>query len=328
MTALIAIETITAAKLFVPGGVEEIISKLELDVRALPKGDATTEAGRKEIKSLAYKIARSKTALDELGKEHVAELKRMAGVIDADRRVIKDRLDALQEEVRKPVTDWEDAEKRRVEEHENALSAIRAAAVIGPAVASAEIAERAQLVMTIAKRDWQEFANQGEQAIKETTEALHTAMTAAVKREDEAAELTRLRAEAAAREQKDREEKIAREAAEKAKAEAEAKAAAEARRAEQERQAAVAHAEWAEQERLAADARANAAVDRELARQAEEKRLADAAAAAREADKEHRRAVNIAAVAALVEGGMSEKAAKLAIALIAKRLIPAVTITY
>jgi colicin import membrane protein len=198
MTALIAIETITAAKLFVPGGVEEIISKLELDVRALPKGDAATEAGRKEIKSLAYKIARSKTALDELGKEHVAELKRMAGVIDADRRIIKDRLDALQEEVRKPVTDWEDAEKRRVEQHENALSAVRAAAVIGPAVTSAEIAERAQLVMTIAKRDWQEFANQGEQAIKETTEALHTAMTAAVKREDEAAELARLRAEAAA----------------------------------------------------------------------------------------------------------------------------------
>ena len=314
MTALIAIETITAAKLFVPGGVEEIISKLELDVRALPKGDATTEAGRKEIKSLAYKIARSKTALDELGKEHVAELKRMAGVIDADRRVIKDRLDALQEEVRKPVTDWEDAEKRRVEQHENALSAVRAAAVIGPAVTSAEIAERAQLVMTIAKRDWQEFANQGEQAIKETTEALHTAMTAAVKREDEAAELARLRAEAAAREQKDREEQIAREAAAKATAEAEARAQADIARLEQER--------------LAADARANAAVDRELERIAEEKRLAEVAARAREADTNHRRAVNLAAVAALVEGGMSEKAAKLAIALIAKRLIPAVTITY
>ena len=29
MTALIAIETITAAKLFVPGGVQEIISKLD-----------------------------------------------------------------------------------------------------------------------------------------------------------------------------------------------------------------------------------------------------------------------------------------------------------
>jgi colicin import membrane protein len=314
MTALIAIETITAAKLFVPGGVQEIISKLESDVRAMPKGDATTEAGRKEIKSLAYKIARSKTALDGLGKEHVAELKRMADVIDADRRIIKDRLDALQEEVRKPVTDWEDAEKRRVEQHENALSAIRAAAVIGPAVTSAQIAERAQLVMTIAKRDWQEFANQGELAIKETTEALHTAMTAAVKREDEAAELARLRAEAAAREQKDREEQIAREAAAKATAEAEARAQADIARLEQER--------------LAADARANAAVDRELERIAEEKRLAEVAARAREADTNHRRAVNLAAVAALVEGGMSEKAAKLAIALIAKRLIPAVTITY
>ena len=311
---MIAIETITAAKLFVPGGVKEIISKLELDVRALPKGDATTEAGRKEIKSLAYKIARSKTALDELGKEHVAELKRMAGVIDADRRVIKDRLDALQEEVRKPVTDWEDDEKRRVEEHENALASIRAAAVIGPAVTSAEIAERAQLVITIAKRDWQEFANQGEQAIRETTDALHAAMTAAVKREDEAAELARLRAEAAERQQKEREEQIAREAAAKATAEAEAKAQAEIARLEQER--------------LAAVARTNAAVDRELERIAEEKRLAEVAAKAREADTNHRRAVNLAAVAALVEGGMSEKAAKLAIALIAKRLIPAVTITY
>lgn len=65
------------------------------------------------------------------------------------------------------------------------------------------------------------------------------------------------------------------------------------------------------------------------------KREADAKAAqeerdrlAREADTKLRTAVNRAALAALVEGGIDEDVGKKVIALIAKKMIPAITIQY
>ncbi|MGU3628118.1 hypothetical protein [Comamonas sp. C24C] len=48
----------------------------------------------------------------------------------------------------------------------------------------------------------------------------------------------------------------------------------------------------------------------------------------READKAHRQRINRAALDALVAGGLSEADAKTVITLIAKKAIPAVSITY
>src|SRR5690348_15385756 len=112
MNALVSIDisTLTPATVFAPGGMEGIISKLEAEVRAIDR-DISTPEGREAVKSLAYKVARSKTALDEMGKELVAGIKKQAGAIDADRKLARDRLDALKEEVRGPLTAWEEAEK-------------------------------------------------------------------------------------------------------------------------------------------------------------------------------------------------------------------------
>lgn len=48
----------------------------------------------------------------------------------------------------------------------------------------------------------------------------------------------------------------------------------------------------------------------------------------RERDKAHKAAINRAALEAFVQGGMTEECAKLAVALIAKKSIPAVSIAY
>ena len=69
---------------------------------------------RKEIASLAHKVARSKTALDELGKTHVATLKEKVKLVDAKRKIMRDELDVLKEEVRAPLTEFENREKVRV----------------------------------------------------------------------------------------------------------------------------------------------------------------------------------------------------------------------
>lgn len=332
MNALVSLDSLKPEVVFAPGGVDALILKLEADIRAMALPDASTEAGRDELKSLAYKIARSKTGLDEMGKTFVADLKKQSGVVDAQRKIMRDRLDALKDAVRKPVTDWENDEEVRLNGHKAALQALRDASVLGLDPTSQLIEERLRSLGQIAQRDWQEFATEANGALAVSEDTLRAALASAKKREAEAAELNELRAKAAAQAQRDRDEQIAREAAEKARLAAEAAAQAERDRIERDKQAAVERAEQADRDRIAAEERAEqnrqAAIEEERARQqAEVQRLADEAAA-READSKHKRAVNQAAVAALVEGGMSEKTAKTAIALIAKKKVPAVAITY
>jgi len=85
--------------------------------RALAKdSEADTAIGRKEIAAIAYKVARTKTLIDGKGKEIVEVWKNQAKVVDAQRKDARARLDALRDEIRKPVTDWEDEQKRIQEE--------------------------------------------------------------------------------------------------------------------------------------------------------------------------------------------------------------------
>jgi colicin import membrane protein len=342
MNALVTIETLTPAVVFAPGGVDAIISKLEADVRAVST-DISTEAGRKAVASLAYKVARSKTALDDMGKQLVADLKAQTGKIDSERRVIRDRLDALRDEVRKPLDDFEQAEKNRVDAHEINIAAIMQAAQFGPDANSAEIKQRLEAVGTLTQRDWQEFAARATAAADEVRKVLAAALTQAEKREAEAAELARLRAEQAAREQAEREARIAAEAAERAKADAEAKAkreaeqvaakaAAEQARVERERADAVARAEKAEADKKAASERAER--DRVAAIEDERRRVADAAAkeaadkARREKDKTHRAKLNNEALAALTALGVEGELGKAVIAAIARGEVPHISIEY
>ncbi len=168
-----------------------------------------------------------------------------------------------------------------------------------------------------------------------------------------AAEQARLQAEQQAQAERDaaarREQELLDQAAATQRAAAQAaldaEAAAERQRmqlelqAEQARTAAaqaeanrIAAEQRAEQERVAAEQRQAQAVEQarknELARQAAAVAFELEQAQDREADEAHRRAINRAALDALIAGGMPEDCAKQAIKLIAQRKIPAVTISY
>ena len=77
------------------------------------KIDLETEKGRKAIASMAYKVARTKTAIDDAGKLLNEESRARINAVDENRREIRNQLDALKDEVRKPLTDWEQAEEAR-----------------------------------------------------------------------------------------------------------------------------------------------------------------------------------------------------------------------
>lgn len=353
-TDLAVVETVSASIIFVPGGVDAILEKIKNEVRSF-KPDISTPGGRDAIKSFAYKIARSKTALDDMGKDLVTDLKKQTGAIDADRKRIRDELDALKDEFRKPLTDWESADARRIAAHEAELASIEQIGIfLEPDPASNDIQARIDSLGNLPARDWQEFKQRAVDLLGAVASRLHGMHAAATKREAERAELERLRREQAEREQRERDEKIAAEAAERARLAAEVKArqeaeeaairaAAEQRRVEQEKAEALARAEKAEADTKAAAAKAErdriaaaeaAEREREAAIEAERKRVADAKAKEaaetekREANKKHRAKINNEALSGLVAAGLSEEAGKAAVGAIAKGEIPHVRISY
>lgn len=316
-TALVAVETLKAVDVFAPGGAQKIMAEVErraLEIES--KIDGTTDAGRAELISLAYKIARTKTGLDELGKEHTAELAKAKGLVDADRRDIRDRCDALRDKVRKPVDDWEAAEKARVDDHVSSLDFLLACEKFDMAEPTVgDVDARFLQIEAYRTRDWQEFAERGGDLIGRIRPALIAMRATIVKREADRAELERLRkadsdrqaaaeAERLAREQRERDERIAAEAAERAKREAEeekAQALARAERAEAEAKAAAGRAEEdsirAEQE---AQRRQEAAVEAERKRVADAKAAEDAETMKRERNRAHRAEINNAAIRCLM----------------------------
>lgn len=282
--------------------------------------DAATPAGRDLIRRFAHRITKSKTAIEAVGAALAKEQKEVPKRIDATRRHFKERLEALHDAVREPLTDWEDAERLRTLRLTGLLEELQG--TINDANWTQHTAEilrerLAEIEIDFADVSEAAFAEYAAAAaeLKTTAIAVMTERIAtAEKREAEAAELAKLRAAQAEREREDRERKIAEEAAAKAKADAAASVAAaeEAKRA-------------AEQRAVEAAAKAKADAEREIAaRQAREA----AETKRREEDRAHRASVNRAALEALIAGGIAEDIAKSVITLIATGKVPAVRISY
>ncbi|NUB24298.1 hypothetical protein [Azospirillum brasilense] len=310
------------ATVFAPGGVETILTKLEADVRTAAKDlDISTDKGRKAIASLAYKVARSKTALDDMGKGLVEETKKQVALIDADRRVIRDRLDALKDEVRRPLDEYEAAEKARIERHESGIVRIQAMPLFSGERSTDDIAARLAETKAIDTTGFQEFTARADKAKETAVATLTAALENSRARDAERAELERLRQEAA--------ERAAREEAERIEREKQEAAARAAEQAERDR---IEAARRAEEDRKAAEERARqreeAAARQERQRIEDERRAEEEAQRRREADRTHRATVNNAAVSALVTAGLSDAAAKAAITAIAKGSVPHVAIAY
>lgn len=313
--------------------------------------DVSTKKGRDAIASIAHQVAKGKVAVDNLGKDLVAEMKKEPALVDAERKRWRDQMDAWKDEVRAPLTAWEEAEAAREARHKAGIEWFNLRAKEHHDLDLQELrASLAEVDSKAVDQSWEEYEAEAHRAKAKALDALTSAVAAREKHEAEQAELAKLRAEAAAREQKDREERIAREAAERAqreaeakaqaereaaiKREADAKAAAERRELELKLQAERAEREKAEALQREQQAKADAERREADAVAAEQRRVAAIAEAEaheakrREADKAHKTAINRAALDAFVKGGMTEECAKLAVTLIAKKAIPAISISY
>lgn len=109
---LIIASDLTPADIFKSGGMDPILAEIAKKAKAhVP--DLTTVKGRNAIKSNAAKVASSKALLDAMGKSLKGQYKVLIDPIDGERRKTREFLDALRDEVRKPFTDWEIADKAK-----------------------------------------------------------------------------------------------------------------------------------------------------------------------------------------------------------------------
>lgn len=251
---------------------EELYAHIQREVDAF-EPDLTTAKGRDAIKSLAFKITRTKTAIDAAGKQLNEDARAQINAVDAARRDAREKLDAMAKAVRQPLTDWEAAEEERVAWCNQVIADLKAGAVV-------TMDDTAETVRARGKAAWEVIIKPetfGElfdtaQSVKDTTVGLlKSALERLTKEEADRAELEKLRAEAAERERVEA-ERIAAEEAAQAVREAAERAEAEQRAAE-ERRIAAEKAEAERIERAAKEAEERARREAEQTAQAERERV-------------------------------------------------------
>lgn len=209
-----------------------IIEAIEKDVTA-EVYTVETAVGRKRIASQAYKISRSKTAMDKVGAGLIEEANKLVKMINGRRNIVTSRFDALRDKVRKPLTDWEeqdDLRKKAIKERINTLFGLRALPE-----SSAELRAIQDTTIAIELDDsWQEFLEEATKAkdgfLRLLAGKIHDAVRIEEReaqlereRQAQAAELERLREAQAIRDREDalRKEEEERQAAAMAEKDAE-----------------------------------------------------------------------------------------------------------
>lgn len=297
-------------------------------------GDLGTVKGRGVYISMAANVRRTKTMIDDAGKSLVAEMKKRPAMVDASRKRVRDEMDDLAIEIRKPVTDYEAEQARIAEEKAAEDERLRL---------EAEQLAAAEALKKQKEADHEIALLMNDKFDRDTADAKAEAERQRIAHEEE---LKRLAVEQANREaeekiQREREAALQREADLKAQAAlAESNRIAAAQKAEQDRidaankaesarLAAAQQAEREKQEAIAAEQLKaqqetqriqREAQQKEDSRLAEEKRIADEAAK-RAADKAYQAEVNNAAIAVLTKAGIDPECAKQCVIAIIKNQI-------
>lgn len=337
VSALALIDHMTPTEIFIPGTMDKILAliKTEVDRQATNLKDMTVKSNRDALRSLAMRVVKSRTFVEGQRKGLVAGRKKELADIDSEARRIGAILEGIEDDVRAPLTAWEQIDKDRKAKHEGIITElVELAQHPAPYGATSEvIADRIAEVEAIDPTQAEEFAVTTEGRKAEALKALRQALNIANEQEAQKAENGRLQAEANERAIKERERLAAEAAVEREKVES----ARREREAEERAQTAekMRLAEVQASARRAEEAAAQAECDKEAAIEAERKRVAAqkekelAEAAARERNKKHKATVHEVAIDNLLDiSGMTADIAAEVVEAIAAGKIPHVSIAY
>jgi len=340
MNALVSFKEVKAIDIFGGGGgLDSLLKKITAEVESeVP--DLSTAKGRAAIASLASKISKSKTHLDGLGKDMVSDKKNKIKLVDNDRKKMRDYMDNLRDNARKPLSEWEEAKEAK---KQVIMDKIKHFDLLCSDIHNLNSTELSSVLVEVKSfvidDSFGEFANTAASNKDLAITTLEQAIVKTTQREKEQTELAELRARQADQEKKDNEDKLRREGELKAKREANEQAAAKEKLAEEERAEAKRASDEAEQaaknaELKAKEAKEQASRDVEAAAQKERDRIEnerlaeEVAAKRRESDKKHTKKINNAISDALVMAGLTKEQAKNAIVAIVKGKVPYTKISY
>lgn len=184
---------------------DELYGQVETMARGLV-ADVSTKEGISQIKSCARQLASVRTKVDDIGKKVVADLKALPKVIDENRRFFREKMEALQDEIRRPVTE--------IENREDEIDCIKVIHLNLATADSEQIKKDLEYVKSIplTEEKWHESLEKATKAVKGEISALELLLGAAEKREQEARELEELRKNQAEADRIIRENKIKEEA--------------------------------------------------------------------------------------------------------------------
>lgn len=170
-TEIVALNGMSPAELFAsPDKIDEILARITEEAKRLPGDlDLSVTRNRSAITSTAFKVVRSKTFLDDIGKTLVADLKAQTTAIDGERRRVRTALDALRDEIRQPLETWEKQEQARKAGHETAIRTIRSFGQLLKPTAEAIQLDLDKAESIYKGRDWEEYYPDAFEAFKELT---------------------------------------------------------------------------------------------------------------------------------------------------------------
>ena len=255
--------------------------------------DVTTDKGRKAVIALARRVTTTKTAITAAAKGLTEAWRDQTNKVNAARRPIEERLAALADEVRRPVTEWEAAEAARVERNRVRIQAIRDAGIVREDDTAASVEARGRETWALSpSEDFYAAETEAFAAAKDATvKVLVVARDRLQQEEADRAELARLRQEAAERAEREAAEQAERDrVAAVERAEREAREAEEARQRDEEvakqREAdRIAEAERAAEQRARDEAERQAQAERDKVQREHDCELAEARQRAEDAEQ-------------------------------------------
>ena len=187
-----------------PDGIKAELARIKAEAAEKSKGlDAAKPKDREAIKSVAFRVVKYKTAMDAAGKELNEDRRKIIDAVDAERRLVRDTLDRLAEEIRAPALKAEAEEAARVAAIRARLEASFGPSPLPPSSGDL-IAIRGVVAAVPLDASWSEFLDRAEAAQVLRLNVIDRAIEVAIEREERDAELNRLRAEAAAQAEADR----------------------------------------------------------------------------------------------------------------------------
>lgn len=247
-------------------------AKLKADIAAVPI-DLTTDKGRKAIASAAAKVRSEKASIDRDRKRLTQEWRDMTAQVNGAWKTIEAELDELAVEARRPLTEWEEAEKARIALCREWIADFKHDGIVTLEDTAETVRKRGEHVWgrELNPAQFGDLLPEAESAKEQAIATLKAALARLTQEEADKAELEKLRAEAAERERIEQERIAAEEVI---------------RRAEEEKQRQQDEAREREEARIAAEKADAERIERARQEAAEAARLEVEEAARKEREAE------------------------------------------